>query len=375
MSTAEPKAPATAQHWYIGVLLYTTGATFLSLSLNVMKKILDDGSRAAREKNPGRSRSNSVTDASHLWSTYTSLPYLGMFLVYIAAGVCLSSALAFARQAQLAPLLSLTLASNLVFAHYINGEPITHRDFFAVALIVTGTSVTTIFSPRSNEEISNTQLVNLLQSVTFVIFIFLMGSAVLVSWLVKTYSRAKIDNVPKKDQKVWILRYSAASGALSGCLAGLSVSFMKTALSVTMDIAKETGFASIFINKFFWLVLIPLFICWLLAAVMLNEALHLSSAKIVVTIDAITAEISALIGGMLYFQEFAAYSTLQIIMFSIGFVVGAAGLFFFISENERTLISSGTSFSEDKPGRPKVNEDGLAEETRSLLGSEKNKKT
>jgi len=102
-----------------------------------------------------RRRSDSVSDIN-----YARQPIwiLGLACVFIGS-LADFAAFAMAPQATIAPLGSLTLVANVIFAPLLLGEKVGQREIIATILIVCGAALAVAYSPQDDKSETSTQVV------------------------------------------------------------------------------------------------------------------------------------------------------------------------------------------------------------------------
>ena len=89
---------------------------------------------------------------------------------YILAGIMLSVALYFATPALVTPFMSVVLIANVVFAHFLLGEPFTRHDGIAIVVVIVGLIITASCAPEDPAKYTSKQLISLYKSTPFIVF-------------------------------------------------------------------------------------------------------------------------------------------------------------------------------------------------------------
>ena len=179
---------------------------------------------------------------------------------------------------ELAPLLSVGVVSNVILAYALNGEEITMLDVFGLFITTVGTVFATINAPHINEDLSGDQLLALFKQPTFLAFVVVLACLALTIHFLKMNDERAVRN--DRNDKSAVLRYSASSGALSGCLGGLAISMMKSMVTIIEGQYKVGGVRAVVTNNAFWLILIPMLASWVMSVHLLTDSLAISQAKV-----------------------------------------------------------------------------------------------
>ncbi len=197
-------------------------------------------------------------------------------------------------------------------------------DLFGLFLTTVGTVCATLNAPHTNEDLTGDELLALFKEPTFLAFVIFLASLTLTIHFLKMNDERAVRNDPRDLSAV--LRYSASSGALSGCLGGLAISMMKSMVTIVEGQYKVGGLRAVLTNNAFWLIMIPMVATWVMSVHLLTDSLEISQAKVVVTVDTIVAEVVSLLSGVLYFQEYKQMTLNSGLAFAGGAFLGILGL-------------------------------------------------
>ena len=305
--------------WYVGVILYLIGTISMAGGINIQKLSLNLNEKKA----PEQRRTNCLQP---LW-------VFGI-LLYTASGILMSLALGFSSQTMVAPLMSMVLISNIIFAHFLLGERITVRDLIATVVIAISIIVVVISTPQSNPSYDQAELITLFQSVYFIAFIVGWGAIVagMMTLLFILKRRVAADPMGTSDTTLVVLGF--AHGAIAGLWGGLCVTLMKSALEIIVGQFTNSGIVGVLSSWLMWLLLIALIVAWVSQLLWINLGLKHCPAMFIVSLEAIFNELTAIVGGLLYFQEFAQFDTNNAILFSVGMLLGLFGVAILVTREQ-----------------------------------------
>eukprot|EP00510_Aplanochytrium_minuta_P003421 CAMPEP_0184011730 /NCGR_PEP_ID=MMETSP0954-20121128/3991_1 /TAXON_ID=627963 /ORGANISM="Aplanochytrium sp, Strain PBS07" /LENGTH=212 /DNA_ID=CAMNT_0026291583 /DNA_START=841 /DNA_END=1479 /DNA_ORIENTATION=- len=127
--------------------------------------------------------------------------------------------------------------------------------------------------------------------------------------------------------------YAFSFGASAGCWGGLSVTLMKSAITILVHEADDGGAAAFFQAWLFYPILLVLVMCWVFQLSWINAGLVDYPAVFIVSIEAVLNEIVGVCGGILYFQEYAYFSFTEGFIFVLGILIGVYGIGLFATRD------------------------------------------
>lgn len=302
--------------WILGLFLSLFGGIIANLGVNIQKLAY--------------SQPSAVHDFNmKIWRAG--------FLLYLVGKVGVIAAYSFGAQSLLAPLGSIQLIANGVFAYLINKEKYTWKDAISTLLIMAGSILAVFFSNRNQSYLSLCEIMKLYEGTKTITWFSILSLLIVATYL---YIKIIEINGPfhpkvlefsvfsKYDRlfRVADLQYSKDSkhvkyglafsysfiGALFGSFATL---FSKS----VMEFIDKTALGD---NQFVY-PLTYLFIFLLLLTICaqilwLNRALkHFESLLIIPMFHVFWLSFSLITAGI-YFDEFSRYSILQILPFVAG---------------------------------------------------------
>ena len=337
--------------WWIGAVLAVFGSVGSNLGINIQKySFLQNSKRPTCEQRP-----------------YTRQPgwALGLGLV-IAGSLGDFAALALAAQSIVAPIGSVTLVANMVFAQYWLKETLSRRDLCGTVLIILGSVLTVAFGDHSDPEYSLSDFrryFGYTASIIYALVVFLFCVALygLILYLrpmkrriVETHKSLEMvdsdavrqqllkDNVEFqaviKRYAPWEKSHPFFLCALSGVLGAQSVMFGKmvsSLISTTMQ-----GDNQLF-SPFPYIFLISMLFFIFSQIHFLALALAYFDALYCVPIFQCFFILFSTVGGATFFQEFSNFSTMQAIIFPLGVFITLLGVFVLAQRDSSAVAPDG----------------------------------
>ena len=340
--------------WYpfLGLFIYILGTILMSGGVNIQKFALNKAKKRCEE------RGEKVHGGwkSPLW-------FLGL-TCYIFAGIFLSVALYFATPALVTPFMSVVLISNLIFAHFLLGEPLTKKDGIAISIVIVGLIVTAVTAPEDSQVHKSKDLIGFYKEIPFIIFASLICLCLIVLIVLNILLQKQVRNciIPSKEMEPWkLFMYPFSFASLAGIFGGTTVLIMKSAIEIIVE-KMSHGFVP-FISSWFMYVLVLLMgFFWSMQMFWLNRGLKyfhavcfffffgpsskkysslfpffsfsvpsfspLSSQIYIVSLEAVINELVAVVGSIIYFQEYNEknFTTVKKVFFCVGMSIGVFGV-------------------------------------------------
>ncbi|KAF0698823.1 Aste57867_10572 [Aphanomyces stellatus] len=303
-------ATETYSLWYVGVILGIGASVCTNMGVNLQKYSF---MREAK-KPAGAKRSYLVQP---LWM-------IGLWLV-IFGSLGDFAALGFIPQTLAVPVGGSTIVANVFFAHKFLHEAFSKRDGIGTALILTGIIVVAAFADKSNGCHTLDELIHLYGQPFFVaygvsvvvIIATLYGFVFHVRRVIKTFGKASPQYRPYR------MFHSLVCPALSGAFGAQSILFAK---SVAELVKSTVAGVNQFTTVGTYLIALAMFACIFLQIHWLAQGLeHFDAVFIVPIFQCVFISIS-IVGGAVYFDEFAGMSTLTIAMFLVGVLITLTGV-------------------------------------------------
>jgi uncharacterized membrane protein len=273
--------------------------------------------------------------------TKQKLWQFGMFLV-ISGSFFDFAALAFTDQSIVAPLGSLTLVSNAIFAPLLLKEKVSRKIVICTIIIVAGSAIAVTFASHSDTVITVEEMFQLFINYRFVVYsCATFGSIFFMRVLIWRYGKLRKSNArsPEYEKVQAIHRFSYA--ACAGIMGAQSVLFAKcTAQLLVSTIA---GQGMMFTQPGTYGVLLGLGVTIFYQVRWLNSGLRLFPALYIVPIFQSFWILISVLSGMVFFQEYQGLfeHTVNLVMFPIGLIMTLSGVFL--------LSRKGASKAPDAP--------------------------
>ena len=299
--------------WPLGVTIYLLGTIGESLGANLQRRSLKD------EQNKARQNPTYVVRKKRQQARWR----IG-FMLFVGAGIGMSTALFFASITLLAPMQLFLFFNNAIFANFINKEPFAWigLDGLSMVLVMTGVTLALISAPKTNHDYNDEQMLHLMKQAGFISFCIFAGLLICTLWISKKQILRSCDQDPSRLKRRWLRTYLNTSfGALAGAFGGVNVTLTKTTFSLIIGEFKRQGVVGVLSSPVLWVVAIVLVSTYVLQILVTVDGLEIASAIIVISAHSVTEEVVATLGGILYFQDYKHFSKRQWIMFIIGNVV------------------------------------------------------
>mmetsp|Transcript_30719 Transcript_30719/g.46491 ORF Transcript_30719/g.46491 Transcript_30719/m.46491 type:complete len:482 (+) Transcript_30719:461-1906(+) len=311
-----------AKLWPLGVAIYITGTIGESLGANLQRLSV------CREQ-----RRKEEVEGSGL--PYTAVPkrhqrlWMAGFLMFVFAGIGMSAALFFASQTMLAPLQLFLFLFNAIFANVINKE-VFHwlgLDGLATFLVMVGVVMAVIAAPKVNHEYSDDEMLELMITPGFISFV------VFAAFFIFALHFSKIKILNNCNHNPATIQHSSLKtvlnmsyGALAGAFGGLNVTLTKTVFSLIVGQVEDEGVVGLFTSPLLYGVAFFLVLTYVLQIVVTVSGLEVTSAIIVISAHAVTEEVVATLGGILYFQDYVHFAAWSTIVFVLGTLLAIAAV-------------------------------------------------
>ncbi|MBW0560568.1 hypothetical protein O181_100283, partial [Austropuccinia psidii MF-1] len=246
--------------------------------------------------------------SSPIWWSGLILMSTGEFGNFLSYG--------FAPASVVAPLGTVALISNCLFAPLLLGEKFKNSDLIGIGLAVLGTFMIIINSPPNTQSLSPLQLQKAFHQPAFLIF----GSISLFF----------IFSLISLSQTKWVDQFLIIDVGLCAILGGFTVLSTKAFSSLL-----STMLLDCFKYTITWLMILIMILTAILQIIFLNQALQRFDSKHVVPVQFVLFTITAIIGSLILYQDFENLRPTQVIDFAF-----ACGLIFtgvYILTNQKSL--------------------------------------
>ncbi|KAJ4472323.1 magnesium transporter NIPA-domain-containing protein [Lentinula aciculospora] len=241
---------------------------------------------------------------------------------------------AWAPASVVAPLGTFALVANCLFSPLIQGERFRKRDIFGIVIAIIGAITVVLSSNASNGRLNPEALVRAISQTPFIVYacIYAVGAMILASLSQSSYGQ----------------RYALVDIGLCALFGGFTVLSTK-AVSTLLTMPWSSVFNSV--------ITYPVILCLVLTGVgqirYLNRALMRFDSKIVIPIQFVLFNLSAIIGSAILYGDFRKASFHQIVTFLYGCAATFAGVFIIAWSSQSNDNEFGS------PGIEQPNDDNL----------------
>eukprot|EP01006_Ploeotia_vitrea_P038258 TRINITY_DN66223_c3_g1_i1.p1 TRINITY_DN66223_c3_g1~~TRINITY_DN66223_c3_g1_i1.p1 ORF type:complete len:762 (+),score=334.08 TRINITY_DN66223_c3_g1_i1:41-2326(+) len=252
---------------------------------------------------------------------------IGLLLITVASFADFA-ALGFGAQSIIAPLGSLTLVCNIVFAHLLLGETLTTRDVLATLSIVAGSALSVAFASHQNEVYPVHVLFAFYKKLRFIVYaVVVMGVIGVMSFAIRRVERLREMHGPDSALYRQYYRFHRFSyAALSGIIGAQSVLMSKCTCELLLNTFAGRGFMFFYWESY--LVLGAMVASIFYQIKWLNDGLRHFDAMYVVPVFQSFWIVVSVAGGLVFFGEYATMGWLQAIMFPTGIMFTIIGVVF-----------------------------------------------
>ncbi|XP_074842987.1 NIPA-like protein 2 isoform X2 [Carettochelys insculpta] len=282
----------TNQTQLLGVLLAVIGNFLISISLNI-QKYAHLQLACQEDQKPYYT--------SKLWWCGISLMGLGELGNAAAYG--------FAPAALIAPLGCVSVIGSAFISVLFLKEVMRAGDILGGTLAIAGTYLLVTFAPHVTQELTATKIQNYLVSWQFLVYVIL--EIIIFCILLYAYKR--------KDVKHIVLLL-----VMVALLASLTVISVKAVAGMITYSAKGKMQLT---YPVFYIMLIILVTSCVFQVKLLNQAMELYKATVVVPINFVFFTTSAILAGIIFYQEFQGAALLSVFMFLFGCLLSVLGVF------------------------------------------------
>lgn len=302
---------------FIGISFAVAGNICVSLGLNVqryahVRLAEQDEERRDESTRPGERHSRSRYTGSRIW-------WLGFLLM--AIGEC-GNFLAYGWTSAMivAPLGTVALVSNVIFAPVLLHEHLGKRNLLGVSLSICGAVLICLSSSGQEEKTLDPHILwYLITQLSFKIYLCITLLAIIIFL---PLSRKYGDKVVLIDLMLV---------ALFGGYTVLSTKAISTLLSLSL--------IRIFTFPIFYLLAAVLVSTAILQIKFLNQALQHFHSTTVLPIQFVLFTISVIIGSAVLYKDFAERKSQQIIVFFVGCILTFLGIYFISSTRKDSIWS------------------------------------
>ncbi|RYG42616.1 hypothetical protein EON68_01615, partial [archaeon] len=343
--------------WVVAVVIACAASTISNFGMNLQKLALTYRA-AGNVRRP----------------VYMALWVLGFVGIVGGAG-CDFAALAFGAQSIVAPLGSWTLVANSVIAPAFLGERITRRDLLATALIIAGCTLSVATASHKDEIYTTEQLFSLYATLTFGLYIasviFIVATILLT---VRYVERLEQRYGSTSAAYLWWFKFHRFSySCLSGVIGAQSVLFAKTVVELVTGtiVHHERVFLADWRT---YPVLLGLATTLTLQVYYMQCGLARWDALYCVPIFSSFWILVSVIGGGVFYSEFASFDALSIGLFPLGILLCIVGVYALSQRNveaaravpDVSAAAEAAAAEEEGEAVPLVGAQASAEEAKGM---------
>lgn len=323
MAVMEPFPDALAQSmyevapWSVGLLLAMAGYTMCGAGMNLIKlSHIKRGTGSAALRDTPFNRRSSPLQATCVW--------LCGYGVNSVGGILNTAGLRFAAQSLIAPLSSWALVANALCATYVLGERLAWRDAIPMALIAVG-NILAVASANHAEQRGLTlrEIARLFRRPSFRIYLVTIGVASAVLMLVRARLRRRIRRSGGEDNaSPTLVAYAGLCHAAAAAMLSVNTVF----LSKASLLALTDGFHNALNPQFIALIStwLSLVCFWIYT---LNRLLASHDILFIVPAIEVLWSLCSMIGGGIFFDEYASLDLKRRFCFACGVCINLAGVF------------------------------------------------
>eukprot|EP00658_Telonema_sp_P-2_P018971 TRINITY_DN1742_c0_g1_i13.p1 TRINITY_DN1742_c0_g1~~TRINITY_DN1742_c0_g1_i13.p1 ORF type:complete len:515 (+),score=141.73 TRINITY_DN1742_c0_g1_i13:209-1753(+) len=297
--------------WWVGVLLSIVGSVISNLGVNMQKYSMMQESKRSKEEQRGYA-------GQPLWFVGLGGVIFGALFDFAALG--------FIAQSLATPIGSVTMVANIVFAHFWLGEALTKADLVATGAIIFGAIIVAAFADKTETCYTIDELLDLYLKPGFIayavavaIFSISMYSGIR---LIERESK-KLKRSKSAFERKWAGVHAFCYAALSGTLGAQNVLFAKSVGEMLKTSFKGDNQM---VNPLTYALIICMLASIFTQTHFLAKGLSHFDALYIVPVFQCFFIMVSIIGGGIFFSEFARLSLLQGICFGIGVVITLIGV-------------------------------------------------
>lgn len=309
------------QTYLLGIIVSICGNVLISISLNIQK--YTHVRQAQRGSKPYYT--------SALWWMGVVLMGVGELGNFAAYG--------FAPASLIAPLGCVSVIASAVISVVFLKETLRASDILGGTLAITGTYLLVTFAPH-NISMVTAQMVHY-YFISYYFLVYILVEIVLFSFLLYLYKVKKVKHV------VVVM-------LLVALLASVTVISVKAVSGMIADTFKGRSLTQLYYPIFYVMFVVMVASC-AFQIKFLNQAMKMFDATEVVPINYVFFTTSAVIAGIVFYQEFEDLALLNILMFVFGCLLSFVGVFLIARNKPKITQETGDFIPMDTiPGRRRI---------------------
>ena len=275
----------------IGVALSVTGNFLISVAMNIQK----------------HSHNQLIESKKSYLKSLTW--WCGLFLMVLGE-IGNFTAYGFAPASLVAPLGTTAVIANAAIAAFFLKEEIRLRDILGITLAIVGAFLLVNFSNKKDTWLSGDEIIDNIKQYTFIIY--LVVEVLLFMFLVYIHHQLNYIKV------VTIL----LQVALLGSLTVISAKAVSSMLSLSFSGSNQL------VHPIFYIMLIIMIATAVGQVKVLNQAMAAFDTTVVMPTNFVFFTISAILSGIVFYQEFYGLTFIEVFMFLFGALLSFGGVFF-----------------------------------------------
>lgn len=303
--------------WSVGLLLAMAGYTMCGAGMNLIKlSHIKRGTGSTALRDTPFNRRSSPMHATFVWLFGYGVNSLG--------GILNTAGLRFAAQSLIAPLSSWALVANALCATYVLGERLAFRDVLPMALIAAG-NILAVASANHSEQRGLTlrEIAHLFRRPSFRAYLAIIAAAAATLMLIRSRLRARIRRAGGADNaSPRLVAYAGLCHAAAAAMLSVNTVFLSKASLLALTDGLHNAFNPQFIALIStWLSLVCFWIYTL------NRLLATHDILFIVPAIEVLWSLCSMIGGGIFFDEYASLDTKRRSCFALGVFINLAGVF------------------------------------------------
>eukprot|EP01084_Bolivina_argentea_P229395 387189_1 len=259
-----------------------------------------------------------------IMSTYLCNPlWICGFLFQLSCSLMDFGALGFAPESVVAPIGALSIVVNLICTPIFQGEKANLRLVIVTFLIVIGSVVTTVFSPKNHNSYTTVNdVIDCYKTIYFISYGIVVGVVLLILWIFHEYcKKLKKNNILYYNKYMLkIHRFSCAT--LSGTMGAQNILFAKGVSTMIVFTAQNGNNTVCFTLWQFYVILFAMLGSVWFQLKWLNYGLKYFSPMQIIPVFQSFWTLVGILGGLVVYQEFNDFENyLFKILFTVGVVV------------------------------------------------------
>lgn len=309
---------------------YTASKTAHNYALDKLKQEIEQQSEETERLLDGsveidiEEDENEAIDSNlrYSMSEMTKIPIWWYGIIMLLVGeICNFMAYGFAPTSVVAPLGTLSIISGSISGFFYLGERVVARNIMGMALAICGATLVVLVGTSDESDLDQDAL---LKAVTRPKFLIYIAVKVLTLFILSVVDGVKTSSGVFYGEKSMIIRVT-----ITAIYSGFSALSTKAVSSIL-----RSNLISAFSYWIFYVLIIILIVCALLALYYTNKALSSFEATQVLPAEFASFTLSAVLGSAILYGDFDEASIIEILLFNIGCLIVFLGVYLMTSESK-----------------------------------------